>query len=238
MMFVYKLTLRQLSGRWRLLITLLLSALPVTMGVIWRLIEGDARPDHEFEDFALNGMLAASIIPLVSLAIASAAFSNEIEDRTLANLTLSPIPRWKIVVPKLLGALTVGGFFMVISAFVTSYIAYSGDMTTSLAVAAGAAVEVALYSSVFVLVGLMTNKAIGFGLLYVFLWEGLLAGFVSGVRFLSIRHYSVTIVNGLDDRVFTEGEHLSFAVALVASAAVFVIFLALSIQRLQRMDVP
>ncbi|MEE8045269.1 MAG: ABC transporter permease subunit [Dehalococcoidia bacterium] len=238
MMFVYKLTLRQLSGRWRLLITLLLAGLPVTMGVIWRVIEGDARPDSDFEGFAINGMLAGSIIPLVTLAISSAAFSNEIEDKTLANLTLSPIARWKIVVPKLLGAMTIAGFFMMIAAFATGYIAYSGDMTAALAITAGAAVAVSLYASVFILVGLVTTKAIGFGLLYVFLWEGLFAGFVSGVRFLSIRHYSLTIVNGVDDRIFADGEHLSFTVAIVASASVFVIFLALAIVRLRRMDVP
>ena len=33
-------------------------------------------------------MLAGSIAPLVVLAIAAAAFANEVEDRTLANLTL------------------------------------------------------------------------------------------------------------------------------------------------------
>ena len=36
----------------------------------------------------LSAMLAGSIAPLVVLAIAAAAFANEIEDRTLANLTL------------------------------------------------------------------------------------------------------------------------------------------------------
>jgi hypothetical protein len=41
-----------------------------------------------------------------------AAFGNELEDRTLANLTLSPIPRWKIVVPKLLGVITIAAPFI------------------------------------------------------------------------------------------------------------------------------
>ncbi len=56
-------------------------------------------------------------------------FANEIEDRTLANLTLSPIPRWQIVVPKLLAAVCVSGPFIAISAFYTSYVAFNGDMT-------------------------------------------------------------------------------------------------------------
>lgn len=235
---VYKLTFRQLSGRWRLLITLVLTSLPVIMGVTWRLIEGDRFPDNDFQDVALNGMLAGVIIPLVTLAIASAAFSNEIEDRTLANLTLSPISRWKIVVPKLLGALTISGAFLVTSAFVTSYIAFSGDLDAVMAITVGAAVSVALYSSMFVWTGLMTTRAIGYGLLYIFLWEGLFSGLVTGVRFLSLRHYSLTTMHRLDDRLFSDSEFLSTGVVIGAAVAVFVIFLGLSIRRLHRMDVP
>jgi hypothetical protein len=113
MLFVYKLTLRQLSGRWRLLITLLLTALPVVMAVVRSLVE-DGPPDAEFEA-GVVGLLVGVILPLVVLAIASAAFTNEIEDRTLANLTLTPIPRWKIVVPKLLGAISVAVPFIATS---------------------------------------------------------------------------------------------------------------------------
>jgi ABC-2 type transport system permease protein len=206
--------------------------------------DGDSPPDQEFEDVAefedivINGMLIGSILPLVVLAIASAAFANEIEDRTLANLTLSPIPRWKIVVPKLLGAMTVAGPFIAISTFVTAYIAFDGDMTAIVAITAGAIIAVALYSSVFIWAGLMTTRAIGFGLLYVFLWEGLFSGFVSGVRFLSMRHYSIALMHGFDERRFAESDNLSFGVAIGASIAVFAIFLLLSVRRLRRMDVP
>ncbi len=234
---VYRLTLRQLSGRWRLLITIVLASLPVVMGLIATV--GDDPPSaKDFEGIVINGMLSGSILPLVVLAIASAAFANEVEDRTLANLTLSPIPRWQIVVPKLLGAMTVSTPFLVGSAFITSQLFYDGDMTAVLAVSVGAFVAVALYSSVFIWAGLMTTRAIGFGLLYVFLWEGLFSSFVGGVRFLSIRHYSIALMHGIDDRRFAEGDNLSFGVAIGAALAVFSIFLLLSIRRLRRMDVP
>ena len=51
----------------------------------------------EFEAIVLSTMLVGSIAPLIVVAIASAAFANEVEDRTLANLTLTPLPRWQIV---------------------------------------------------------------------------------------------------------------------------------------------
>lgn len=234
---VYRLTLRQLSGRWRLLITIVLASLPVVMGLIATMVD-DPPSNEDFEGIVINGMLAGSILPLVVLAIASAAFANEIEDRTLANLTLSPIPRWQIVVPKLLGAMTVAVPFIVGSAFITSQLYFDGDMTAVIAVTVGAFVGVALYSSVFIWAGLMTTRAIGFGLLYVFLWEGIFSGFVSGVRFLSIRHYSIALMHGLDERRFADSDNLSFGVAIGASVVVFVLFLLLSVRRLRRMDVP
>ena len=234
---VYRLTLRQLSGRWRLLITIVLASLPVVMGLIATMVD-DPPSNEDFEGIVINGMLAGSILPLVVLAIASAAFANEIEDRTLANLTLSPIPRWQIVVPKLLGAMTVAVPFIVGSAFITSQLYFDGDMTAVIAVTVGAFVGVALYSSVFIWAGLMTTRAIGFGLLYMFLWEGIFSGFVSGVRFLSIRHYSIALMHGLDERRFAGSDNLSFGVAIGASVVVFVLFLLLSVRRLRRMDVP
>ncbi len=234
---VYTLTLRQLSGRWRLVIMSVLASLPVLMAVI--LVRSVSAPSvEEFELVVLSGMLAGAISPLVVLAVASVAFANEIEDRTLANLTLSPIPRWQIVVPKLLAAVTVSGPFIVVSAFFTSYVAFNGDMTATVAVTVSAFLGVALYSSAFVWLGLVTTRAIGFGLLYIVLWEGYFSGFVSGVRFLSIRYHSLGLMHGLDARRFAGEDNLSFGFAIGASVVVFAGFLLLSIRRLRRMDVP
>lgn len=234
---VYTLTLRQLSGRWRLVIMSVLASLPVLMAVI--LVRSVSAPSvEEFELVVLSGMLAGAISPLVVLAVASVAFANEIEDRTLANLTLSPIPRWQIVVPKLLAAVTVSGPFIVVSAFFTSYVAFNGDMTATVAVTVSAFLGVALYSSAFVWLGLVTTRAIGFGLLYIVLWEGYFSGFVSGVRFLSIRYHAIALMRGFDERRFIATDDLSFGFAIGASVVVFAGFLLLSIRRLRRMDVP
>ena len=228
---VYTLTLRQLSARSRLLLMALLASLPVIASV-------QSGWSEEWEIVVLSGMLAGSILPLVVLAVASAAFGNEIEDRTLANLTLSPIPRWQIVVQKLLAVITVSGPFMTLSAFAVGYIAFAGDATATIAVTVSALVAVLLYSSAFVWAGLVTTQAIGFGLLYVFLWEGFFSGFVTGVRFLSIRYYSIALMHGLDERRFASEDTLDFSFAIGASAVVFAGFLLLSVRRLRHMDVP
>jgi ABC-type transport system involved in multi-copper enzyme maturation permease subunit len=237
MLPIFVLTLRQLSGKWRLTIMSVLALLPVVIAALM-VSFNDAPTVQEFEDAVLNGTLAGAISPLVALAIASAAFANEIEDSTLANLTLAPIPRWRIAVPKLLAAICVAGPFIAISAFLTSYFAYSADVGAALAVTAAAVIGVALYSSAFVWLGLTTTRAIGYGLIYIVLWEGFFSGFVTGVRLFSIRYYSIAWMHWFDPRRFAGFDDFGFGFAIVASIIVLGGFLLLSIRRLRHMDVP
>jgi ABC-2 type transport system permease protein len=234
---VYLLTLRQLTGRWRLVVLTVLAAMPMLVATL-TLRSGDAPSVREFESAVLSAMLAGSIAPLVVLAIAAAAFGNETEDRTLANLTLSPLPRWRIVAAKLLAAITVAAPFIAVSAAVTGHVAFLGDARATVAVAVSVLVGVALYASAFVWLGLVSAQAIGIGLLYIVLWEGFFSGFVAGVRLLSIRHYAIAVMHGLDARRFASGSHLSLGAAAAVSAVVFTGFLLLSVRRLRRMDVP
>jgi ABC-2 type transport system permease protein len=235
---VYALTLRQLSGRWRLIIMTVLAAMPVFIATM--MLRSDNAPSvWDFEQAVLGAMLAGAIAPLVVLAIGAAAFSNEVDDRTLANLTLAPIPRWKIVLPKLLAAITIAAPFIAASAFLTSWVAFLGDTRAVFAVTFSAIVGVALYSSAFVYLGLMTTQAIGIGLVYIVLWEGFFSQFVAGVRLLSIRHYTISLMYGLDPRRFAPlDDQLSLWVVVTLCVVVFGGFLLLSVRRLRRMDVP
>lgn len=234
---VYLLTLRQLSGRWRLIIMAVLGSFPVLMAVI-TLRDDDAPTVAAFDQVVFGGMLAGSILPLVVLAIAGAAFSNEIEDRTIANLTLAPIPRWKIAVPKLLATITLAAPFIAMSAFLTAHVAFLGDVRATIAVVVASLVGVALYASAFVWLGLVSTQAIGVGLLYIVVWEGLFSGFVSGVRLLSLRHFSIGLMHGLDNRRFADGNHLGLVPVVAVCTIVVSAFLWLSIRRLRKMDIP
>ena len=234
---VYLLTLRQLSGRWRLLIMTVLAALPVILALL-AINDAAAQSVSGFERGVLSAVLAGSITPLIVLALAAAAFSNELEDRTLANLTLSPIPRWQIAVPKLLAAITIATPFIAASALALSYIAFLADPLAMISVVVASIVAVALYASAFLWLGLVTTQAIGVGLLYIVLWEGFFSGYVSGVRLFSIRHHAIALMHGIDARRFADAPHLGLTAAVVAAVVIFSGFLWLSIRRLRRMDVP
>lgn len=234
---VYLLTLRQLSGRWRLGIMAVLAALPVLMG--WLAVAQERTGSMvEFEAVVFAGMLAGSIGPLVVLAIGGAAFANEVEDKTIANIFLAPIPRWQLMVPKLLAVMTVAAPFMMISAGISAWIAYLGDTRAILAAVGSALTVVALYGAFFVWLGLVSTQAIGIGLLYIVVWEGFFSGFVTGVRVLSLKHYSTSMMHLLDARRFAESDNLGSVATIIVAIVVFAGFTLLGIRRLKRMDIP
>jgi ABC-type transport system involved in multi-copper enzyme maturation permease subunit len=235
---VYLLTLRQLAGRWRLLLLTALAALPVA--ITWMMLSSsDAPRVVDFEKIVLLTMLAGSIAPLVVLAMAAPAFANEIEDRTLANLVHSPLPRWRITVAKWAASVSLAGPFIAASACATAWIAFLGDGQATLAVTLSAIVGVAVYAAAFTWLGLVTTQAIGVGLVYIVLWEGFLAQFLAGVRGLSIKFHAIALMHALDARRFADADHVGGGGAATAVALALVSgFLVLATRRLRTMDVP
>ena len=124
------------------------------------------------------------------------------------------------------------------SALVTSWIAFLGDPRAIMAVTVGALAGVTLYSSAFVLLGLMSTQAIGIGLLYVVVWEGFFSGFVAGARLLSIRYTSVALMHAVDARRFAWAPNLDASAAAAVTLVGVAGFVWLSVRRLRRMDVP
>ena len=100
---VFWLSLRQLTGRFCMGLILLLAALPVALAVIvYFTATNDESFDEDFIDILLDGLLVAGIMPIVTMALSTAAFGNELEDGTLSDLMLKPLPKWRIALPKLL----------------------------------------------------------------------------------------------------------------------------------------
>ena len=235
---LYLLSLRQLATTRRLFVLVVLGALPIFVSA---LLSATGDSDAALVDnVLLVGVITAAILPLVTLAVATAAFGNELEDNTLSNLTLSPYPRWKIVLPKMAAALTVGMPILVISSVVSVLIALEGDAASAVAAGLGILIGVCVYTAVFVWAGLMTTRALWYGLLYVFLWEGLFASFVDGVKYLSIGQYTLSLVHAFDDSLLADpGLNLvESEFAIGGAIAVIAVFTALSVRRLRYMDVP
>ncbi len=240
---VFELTMRQLTGKWRLAIIILVAALPVIVVLAFRAAGGgDDRSASDIEDgirVLLDGMIVAAVLPIVTMTFATASFGNEVEDGTLGYLLLNPMRRWSIVLGKMLAPVTVAGPVLIVSGVAVAVLGLDGDLRTAAAVAVGLLAGVVGYSVVFAWLGLVTGHPLGFALVYVFLWEGLLSSFLGGIRYLSVRAYTLTIMEGIDDGGLDAlGElTIELAAAIAGVAAVSAVFFWLTVLRLRRMDV-
>ena len=63
---------------------------------------------------------------------------------------------------------------------------------------------------------------------------------LGGVRYLSVRAYTLAILHGMDDTTFEPlGDRvIEFQAAVVGAIVVTVVFFLLTVRRLRRMDVP
>ena len=238
---VFWLSLRQLTGRWRLVLIFFLAALPVGLAVIVSLTVSDDESFHEdFIDILLDGMLVAGILPIVTMALSTAAFGNELEDRTLSYLILNPISRWRIAMPKLLASIAISGPLLIASGVAAALLGFDGSLQAALAVGVAIIAGVAAYAAIFTWLGLITNRALAFALVYVLLWEGVISSYIHGVDYLSVRGYTLAIMYGINETGFDalESRVIEFPAGIVGAVAVTVVFLLLLVRRLRRMDVP
>lgn len=235
---IFSLTLRQLAGSRRIWLVLGFVSLPVLAGVLFRTADSTATPAH-FADNVTASLLASGILPLVVLLLATSAFGNELSDRTLVYLALKPLPRWRIVAAKLLAALVVGGLPVAASGFAAVVVIKDGDVRGAAATGVGLLVGAAAYAAIFTWTGLATRHAVVFGLVYVFIWEASLAAYLDGIRFLSVRRYTLACISALDgERLRTLDLSLDAGVGIAGAAIVIVAFSALAVRKLSRMDVP
>ena len=115
-----------------------------------------------------------------------------------------------------------------------------GDVRALVAVGVSLFAGVIVYSAIFTWAGLVTTRALAFALVYVFLWEGLVSTYLGGVRYLSVRGYTLGIMHGIDGTNFEslDDRVIQFPAAIAGACVVTVIFFLLTVRRLRNMDVP
>lgn len=194
-MALAELTLRALAGRRRLLLMVLLAALPAIVAIVIRLAGGRADVPG-----IVDALVIRTVLPLVALVIGTAAIGSEIDDGTAVFLLAKPIPRWltalvKIVVASLLTIVLVIPPVLLTGPLVAGFDGPTIGVTVGYALAtiAGAIAYVAGFTAL----GAITSRALLVGLGYVLLWEGALAGILEGTRFLSVRQATLGVAAGL-----------------------------------------
>ena len=224
-------TARGLLGRRRFL---LLIPLPLVLVGVAFLGEADGDPVSQWGPPVIQGLGLAAVLPLIALIVGTGVLGSEIDDGTLLHVLAKPLPRYEILLTKLAVAAGVTAAVAAPPLFVAGLLAESAAVGLALAVAA--TVGAIAYSAVFVAMSLLTRRPVLLGLVYVVLWEGVLANIVRGTRWLSIQQHVVSIAHWLAPTDVLVPD-VSTTVALVMTSVFTVGFTWLAIRRLQLFSV-
>ena len=241
MVVIFRLSLRQLLGKWRIAIIVLLAAAPVAIVVAVRAFNPDMQADDldELAVGVLGLLMVYAVLPVVTMTLATASFGNEVEDRTLNYLVLNPVSRWAIVLSKMLAPALIAGAVLVVSGVIVAVVGLDGGVRTAAAAGVGLLAGVVTYTAIFTWLGLTTGHPLGFALVYVFIWEGLLSTVLSGTRYLSVRSYTLTLMEAIDNSRLDEFGELAIETQAAIGGAIIVtvLFFWLTVRRLRTMDV-
>ena len=227
-------TLRGVLGRRRLLLMILLVALPVAIGLLVRLAGG--RPDA---GVILDNLVVRMVLPLVDLVLGTAALGSEIDDGTIVHLLVKPIARRWIILATALVASGVTAVLVVPSAVLTGLLTSgigSASLTTTFAFAVACLLGGIAYSSAFLALSTVTSRALVIGLVYTLIWEGIVAGLLEGTRFLSIRQATLGVAAALGGKR-PGSDPLEPAISFVILAVVTVGALVIATRQLARFEV-
>jgi ABC-2 type transport system permease protein len=224
---VASITLRATMGRRRALVFAIPPLILVLVTVLLKI--GNAER-ADWPGLILGNFGLAVVLPLTALIIGTSVLGAEIDDGSVVHLLATPVPRSTVILTKFAVGAGLTIVFAAVPEFLAGLIA-TGPSKLAAGLFLGAVVGSVIYNAVFVMISVLTTRAIAVGLLYLLVWESLLSNVVSGVRVLSVSQYSLGIANSVA-RDGNLNAHLGVATAAVMGALVTVAALALAIRRL------
>ena len=225
---IISITLRATMGRKRAFLFAVAPVILVLITVLLKLAH-PARPTWPAD--ILGGFGFAVVLPLTALIIGTSVLGAEIDDGSVVHLLATPVRRSVIIAAKFAVAATLTMLFVAVPELLAGVIATGGLTRLATGLFVGALAGSVTYNAVFVLLSVLTTRAIAVGLLYLLVWESVLATFVSGARILSVGQYSLGIANWIA-RDPNLNAHLSPGTAIVMAALVTAGALILASRRL------
>lgn len=240
---VFALTIKQFLGGKSIRVVIGLAMIPVIFGLIFVLDSSIDDNWHYLGDIIFVDLMIPTLLPLTVLVLATSAFGDEIEDRTLPYLVLKPVTRLRIVLEKLIASVMVSGPIVIVGIVLAYALIMRGDWNdhTRLlwAMIVSAAVATVAYSAIFMLVSLLISRALVAALIYSLVWESILGRYVPGLRYVSIRHFVRSIYAGIaenDAYSFRFSNQAGVTAGVLTLLAASAIAIALSNWRLRRMN--
>jgi ABC-2 type transport system permease protein len=225
---VARITFRATMGRKRAFLFAIPPVILLLITVLLKLTHPQQAswPAHILGDFGFS-----VVLPLTALIVGTSVLGAEIDDGSIVHLLATPVRRSAVIITKFAVAAAITMIFVAVPELLAGLIATGGVTRLAVGVFAGALAGSVIYNAFFVLVSVLTTRAIAVGLLYLLVWEGLLGNLVSGASELSIGQYSLGVANSIaHDSALNS--HLTLATVAVLGTIVTVAALALAIRRL------
>jgi ABC-2 type transport system permease protein len=236
---IARVTLRQLLGRRRTLLLVLLSTLPVLLALAFR-VAGETEIER-FSRRIFDTISMTILLPLVAILFGSGAFGAEIDDGTIVYLLAKPVPRWVVVASKALSAIAIAilltGGSTALAGFIDMVPAGGNGVLATEAQVLAMVVGSACYVSLFLALSLFTRRALVIGIGYMLVWEGALSLMLPGIANLSIRQYSLGAATAIYNLPLQE-TRLSAETAFLLVGVLVVASLAIATWRLMRFELP
>jgi ABC-2 type transport system permease protein len=225
---VASITLRAVFGRKRALIF----AIPPVILIAITLILKAARPEGAPWPGRILGDSGFSVVLLLTaLIIGTSVLGAEIDEGSIVHLLATPVRRSSVIVTKFVVAAVLTMAFVAVPELIAGLIATGGATKLAIGLFIGALAGSVIYNAVFVMLSVLTTRAIAVGLLYVLIWEVVLGNFVGGVRLLSVEQYSLGVANSIA-HYSALNAHLTLSTALIMGVIVTVGALVLGTRRL------
>ena len=192
--------------------------------------DGDFEPAEFLSQFSL-----LIFIPLVVLIFASATLGTLREERTLVYFWLRPIGRWQIALASFVSGLAV--LIPVITLPTLLLAAIIGDGADIAGVLIAGLIGIVAYGALFTFLGLLTQRALVWGLIYIILWEGFIGGLSRAASRVSIRSYTRSALSNIADAPSVIDSPESMAVVSIVTVLVALAGLALTTLLLTNLDV-
>jgi len=188
------LTLRATMSRRRALLFALPAIILIFLSALLKAkAHGQAWPPE------VLGTVGYLILALTALIVGGSVLGAEIDDGSILHLLAMPVSRRTVVLSKYLVAVVLTIAFAAVPEYIAGAIATGPSSDLAVGLFVGALVGAVVYNALFVMLTAVFSpgQALGIGLLYVLLWEGLLASLVPGVALLSVAHYSLAVANSI-----------------------------------------
>ncbi len=237
--FIFGLTLRQLVFRKSTLLLLLLAAIPVLIAVVFEVGNNETWRERFAVEVLSVWLITTTVLPLTSVLFGTSVLGDELEDGTVIYLLTKPVQRWLILLPKVAAAWLLTTALVSVSLFISVMIVLGGDGgSIVLGFGVAAAIGALAYAVVFTMLSIVSSRALIAGLIFVFIWEGAVTDIFEGVRFLSIRHYTLGLADWLADApdVYLDA-YVGGVTALILSALVIIAGFLYANQRLGRVEI-